>query len=69
MMSNKRHKWNGKATGNGNEYYGGLAVACVKCGCTKEIVNGRPTYFINDSCYDKAPKCDERLLVNETKEI
>jgi len=52
-----RHKWNGKAKGNGNDYGGGLVVACKTCGCVKEIVKGRPTYFINDIVYDKSPKC------------
>lgn len=57
-----RHKWNGKARGNSNDNHGGLAVACVKCGCVKEFVNSRLTYFIDDTCYDTAPNCDERLL-------
>lgn len=44
-----RHKWTGKLK-NG-------AVACIHCHCIKEMVKGQPTYFINDSVYLKAPKC------------
>lgn len=61
----KNHKWNGsqkgqvKATSNN----GGLAVSCVKCGCVLEYVAGIPTYFIDDTVYDRhAPSCDERLI-------
>lgn len=52
-----RHKWNGKPIGNGDDYKGGLAVACVNCGCVKEIIGGKPTYFLKDTVYEKAPLC------------
>lgn len=62
-MKNTKHKWNGKSIILKTSNHGGLVVACVKCGCVKEFVKGVPTYFINDTVYDrKAPKCDERLL-------
>jgi hypothetical protein len=50
MKKNSRHKWNGKA---GNLF----AVSCEKCGCIKEIIKGKPIYFINDTSYSKAPNC------------
>lgn len=59
-----RHKWNGnserlpKATSNN----GGMAVACLKCGCVREYVHGLATYFIDNIVYIQAPKCDERIL-------
>jgi len=58
-----RHKWNGKPSGNANDYKAGLSVACVRCECVKEIVAGKLTYFINDSVYDKAPPCEFQPLI------
>lgn len=52
-----RHKWNGKLKGNGNDGKGGIVVACINCECVKELVQSRVTYFVNDTVYDKAPKC------------
>ena len=48
-----RHKWDGKV-GNCRD---ALVVSCIKCGCIKQTVSGFLTYFINDTVYDKAPKC------------
>jgi len=59
------HRWNGnsKKAPLGTSNKGGLAVACIYCGCVKEYVNGIPTYFIDDTVYDRyAPKCDRRLV-------
>lgn len=54
-----KHKWNGKA-GNSQD---GLVVSCIKCGMIKQTIKGYPTYFIDETLYDKkAPKCDERLF-------
>ncbi len=55
-----KHKWNGpdskvKATTNN----GGLMVACLRCGCIKEYVAGKVTYFANDNVYYTSPSCDE----------
>lgn len=59
-----KHKWNG-AIGYGKD---NSSVACVKCGCVRQWVGGFPTYFINDSVYDKiAPACDQRLLTKKQK--
>jgi len=52
-----RHKWIGKAIGESSGYRGGTVAVCEKCGCVKEIIGGRITYFIRDYLYDKAPKC------------
>lgn len=62
-----RHKWNGRGdlAPMGTSNRGGLAVSCIKCGCVREYVKGIATFFIDDSVYDKAPKCDERLLINK----
>lgn len=56
-MKKQRHKWNGKAYGNCEEGKGGLGVACLNCDCVKEIIRGKPTYFIDDTVYHKAPPC------------
>lgn len=62
-MSN-RHIWNGKSKGSSNNCKGGLVIGCLKCGLVKEIINGIPTYFIDNTVYDKiAPKCDNRLKI------
>lgn len=50
-MGNKLHKWSGKIGRN-------TTVACVKCECVKELIKGSITYFINDTVYHKAPKCE-----------
>lgn len=52
-----RHKWTGKPIGNSGNYNAGLAVACVRCGCVKEIISGRVAYFQNDTVYHTAPEC------------
>lgn len=58
-----RHKWDGKAIGDSQGYRGGVGATCKKCGCVKEIIGGKMTYFIDDTLHDgKAPTCDERLL-------
>ena len=65
-----RHKWNGNSEAHTKQTSnkGGFAVACIKCGCVKEYVEGIPTYFIDDTVYDRyAPKCDNRLLNPTTK--
>ena len=63
MRRSSRHSWDGKCSGNGNDYKGGYAITCNKCGCVKEFVNGIPTYFIDDIVFDRiAPRCDNRLL-------
>lgn len=55
-----KHKWNGKARYSKDS----SSVSCVKCGCVRQYVGGFPTYFIDDTVYDKsAPKCDERLVL------
>lgn len=54
----KRHKWDGKAVGS-------YAVGCMVCGCVKEIIAGKATYFIKDTVYDKAPKCKPQELEHE----
>lgn len=57
-MSTK-HKWSGKA----GFCKDSSSVSCIKCGCVRQYVGGYPTYFINDTVYDKkAPVCDERLI-------
>jgi hypothetical protein len=53
----KRHKWNGRVIGESSGFRGGLSVACMKCGCVKEIIGGKITYFLNDSVNTKAPEC------------
>lgn len=55
------HKWGGKEGKRADSNHGGRAVACVKCGCVKEYVKGLVTYFIDDTVYPVARKCDERL--------
>ena len=58
-----RHKWNGKV-GTSRDM---LVVACVKCDMVKQMVGGYPTYFRDDTVWDKlAPPCDERLLNSES---
>jgi len=69
-MKNMRHKWNGNNSfnriRNNSDGRSSMAVACVKCGCVKEYIDGIPTYFIDDVLHDgKAPPCDERLLNTE----
>lgn len=46
----RRHKWNFMAVS-------GVPSACVKCGCVRERIGGKWTYFINDTVYDEAGKC------------
>jgi len=60
FMRTTRHKWDGgiisKVVDGGLQY-------CVKCGYIKQYVKGIPTYFRNDTVYDRyAPKCDNREL-------
>lgn len=56
-----RHKWHGQSKGSADHDKGGLLAQCVKCGCVKEFVCGIPTYFIDDTVYDRyTPSCDER---------
>lgn len=65
-----RHKWNGRGKIKVDANHGGLTVYCVRCGCIKEFVTGYPTYFIDDTLYDKiAPKCDKRLIKHHTPTI
>lgn len=47
-----KHKWNGKIKG---------VVACVNCGCVKEVVNGKIIYFLNDTVYHNAPVCKHQV--------
>ena len=61
-MKNRRHKWTGKVGTNQDD----LVVGCLKCGMVKQTIKGFPTYFIDDTLYDKyAPECDERLIIKE----
>jgi hypothetical protein len=49
-----RHKWNGTKSHAKDS----SACSCVKCGMVRQWVGGYPTYFLNDTVYDKiAPKC------------
>lgn len=55
----RRHKWDGKILNRSVD--GGCSV-CKKCGMIKQYVKGIPTYFINDTVYDKiAPKCKNKF--------
>lgn len=50
-----RHKWFPKVTRFTKE---SSSTACTKCGMIRQHVGGVPTYFIDDTVYDKiAPKC------------
>ena len=54
-IKSKRHKWSVRTKSKAKD---NSSVACVKCGCIRQYVGGIPTYFINDSVYDKyAPDC------------
>lgn len=45
------------------------SVACVKCGSVRQYVGGKPTYFVNDNVYPKAPNCtSEQEAIDFTKE-
>lgn len=57
-----RHRWAGKALGNCNDNKAGLGTSCIKCGCVKEMIANKITYFIDDTVTDYAPKCDNRLI-------
>jgi len=50
-----KHKWNFKNNGEGGVE--SSSVACIKCGCVKQYIGGKPTYFYNDSVFYKAPIC------------
>lgn len=54
-----KHKWVGKATKEASGYKGGDCARCIKCGCVKEIIHGKLTYFLNDNIYEKAPECKD----------
>ena len=56
-----RHKWNVKSKSKAKD---NSCVQCVKCGMIRQWVGGFPTYFLNDSVYDKiAPKCDGKEIL------
>ncbi len=51
----KRHKYNVKST---SKHRDDSSVQCVKCGMIRQYVGGIPTYFLDDTVYDrKAPEC------------
>jgi hypothetical protein len=51
-----RHKWNGPPPKS--KVVDEIVTACVKCGMVRQWVRGYPTYFLNDTVYDKkAPPC------------
>lgn len=52
-LRRSRHQWSGK-TGYGKD---NSSVACLHCDCVRQFVGGKPTYFLNDTVYDKAPEC------------
>lgn len=55
---NKRHKWSPKATSHAKD---NSSTTCVNCGMIRQWVGGFPTYFINDTVYDKiAPPCKSK---------
>lgn len=63
LLVGTRHKWNGKASKFSID---GSVLCCIKCGCVKQWVKGIPTYFINDTVYDKyAPKCIQKPTLAE----
>lgn len=51
----RNHKWNREM--KKLLHRDGTIAACIRCGCVKQYVNGKPTYFINDTSYDKSPNC------------
>lgn len=64
MNSRKNHKWDRpnkgrKATGN----KGGLVASCLRCGCVREYVAGRVTYFLNENIYFKSPNCESLIVI------
>lgn len=67
-----RHRWGGKV-GNSQD---GLVVSCMICGMVKQTIKGFPTYFINDTLYDKiAPPCinldaqtDQQRIIHENEQ-
>lgn len=61
-MNTVRHKWSGKLIGSVHDFKGGAIVQCLKCGCTKERIRGKIEYFINDTYYQKSPKCKPNQL-------
>lgn len=65
-MERITHKWSGKPIGNCNDYKGGLGVVCVNCGCVKEIIRGRITYFLNDTVTERAPKCKDNPAIADS---
>lgn len=50
-----RHKWGSTTKLKSKE---SSSVGCVRCGCVRQYVGGKVTYFLNDTVYDRAPKCD-----------
>lgn len=69
MLKEKRHKWDQPVYGDNYYVNGGRSAYCINCGCVKERIKGIITYFINDTVYDKAPPCDERLLNKKVSTI
>lgn len=60
MSTWKRHKWDGPNGRRATSNKGGLAVSCEKCGCVREYVVGKATFFMGDSVYHKSPDCKEK---------
>lgn len=58
-MTFKCHKWSSPNTGKkATSNKGGVATSCLRCGCVREYVNGKVTYFINDTIYFQSPECN-----------
>lgn len=51
----RRHRWD--FTPKNKTIDAGVSQ-CKNCKCVREFIAGKPSYFINDCAYPKAPNCN-----------